>query len=211
MDEEARPVVPYGLWPVLSLLEDVLTIALRSGEFDRNMVVANLTQFDEEEMPLVRTVLEELIVATNDVRDALEDVLFGPDHDRPRIEGAHFTEAEAIRRMRRLLDAVASPSQDARAGGSSPGTESPEALVLWSVRQVLSLAEARVCTSDAGEASLRLVSSRVREYGDDRIARMFKATDAVILAAAVVLGELEAMMKPEDRWPFGGGPPIRPV
>jgi hypothetical protein len=190
-----KPDIPYGLWSVLALIEHVLANALEEGEADHNLIVANLAQFDDVEMPHIQDTLARAAIAASGVRSVLEHLLSTSRKDRIEVEWVRTAGAEAERRMQELIQVtLLGPGARARrARRRRPNV--PEAV--WTVHEILSLIQSVICTTEMGDRSIVLVLARLRHYGIDRLIRLLDAMDLVILVMGLALEELRMMMKTE--------------
>lgn len=201
-DEDVPTQTPHGLWAILGLIESVINASLHAGEIESNLIVADLVQFEDEELPHVRHTTELVIVGGDETR-ALLFRLAGNGLDETQEARSGLRKVRLNESVDRVIDSTRLNTDEEnllRFPLPPSGTEDD---VRWSVRQVLSTITSSIAMIDLDEETARkVILERLREYEEIRLRWLAKAADLVIMAAALVLAELDAMITPPGTFPL---------
>lgn len=202
MSEDVPTQTPHGLWAILGLIETVINASLYTGEIESNLIVADLVQFEDEELPRVRHTTELVIVAGDETR-ALLLRLTGNDLDETQEPRSDLRKVQLDESVNRAVEFARSGAYEENLLHFPLPPSGTEEDVRWSVRQVLSGIATLIAMIDLDEEIARkVIFERLREYEESRLRWLAKAADLIIMAAALVLAELDAMATPPGTFPL---------
>lgn len=187
----------FGMYHLLAIIEHYTYAIFEPGFKGGVKVTFELARFQSFELRALRRSLELIVIAADYVQEEVADLIGGGRHPLRRRRW-YYDKEDTEKKVLRIIEA---------AEDSKPRVSGDERAAIvearWFLRELLSLVETTLQTVTMDdEVAYGLLSSRLSQHDSYSLKMLHEAADLVILAAAVVLAELDELIAPHGTVPL---------
>lgn len=193
--------VPFGLWHLLQLFEETVTVALNTGRVPEGTIVAALLGLGEAELPEVRRTVAAGVLAAADVRDVVDAFIDLRLRGQPlrvhRLSDWPLADVDLEAAALRVAEEAEARAWDEESGteptdlriGGVPPTE--PAIIKWCLHQFLALVVESTARADLDdEAALDLMVTRLWRCPTAHLRWIARVGDLVLSAGGIAILKL---------------------